>query len=656
MLCTVSILRKRGVNLDCVRSFSILSRQSSNLKSTPKRLRSIRRFHAEFVSVSIPPDVYACNLRISAFGRCGDIRRARALFDQMPQRDVVTYSTMINLYLKNGFLPQAEALFLKIPNRNVVVESAMIDGLSKAGRIDEAQKLFDEMPMRNVFTWTALVSGYFRVHRVEEARRLFHQMPEKNVVSWTTMIWGYAQNGLLLDARSIFDRMPDRNIVSWTAMLKAYVDEGRMEDAGDLFDKMPHRNLYAWNIMISGYLFNKQANKAINLFESMPRRNLVSWTIMVSGLVENDMIDRARDLFDKMPVKDIAAWNAMLAAYISKRKIGMACQLFDLMPERNVVSWNTMIDGYVKQDDSFSEALKIFLVMLRSSVNPNDKTLTILLSGSRSMIELLEIHALAVKFGFVFNTWLANALLAMYSKLGELTSACLVFNELKAKDAVSWSSMILAMANHGYRRSALRIFGMMLVNGAQPDAITFLGVLCACSHEDLIHKGKDIFDSMVRSYELEPKAEHYSCLADNLGRAGRFNEALDVLKQVPQKERDGAVLGAILASCKVHTEFEVASEFAEELIEMEPSSSGTFVVLANAYASRGKWDDVARVRKMMKERRVEKLPGFSQIDVKMRSHVFFVADRAHPQQEEIYEILEEVLLPQMKDIEYRNEV
>ncbi|KAG0450318.1 hypothetical protein HPP92_026844 [Vanilla planifolia] len=618
MLCTVSILRIRSVNLDCVRSFSILSRQSSNLKSTPKRLRSIRRFHAEFVSASIPPDVYACNLRISAFGRCGDIRRACALFDQMPQRDVVTYSTMINIYLKNGFLPQAEALFLKIPNRNVVVESAMIDGLSKAGRIDEAQKLFDEMPMRNVFTWTALVSGYFRVHRVEEARRLFHQMPEKNVVSWTTMILGYAQNGLLLDARNIFDRMPDRNIVSWTAMLKAYVDEGRMEDAGDLFDKMPHRNLYAWNIMISGYLFNKQANKAINLFESMPRRNLVSWTIMVSGLAENDMIDRARDLFDKMPVKDIAAWNAMLAAYISKRKIGMACQLFDLMPERNVVSWNTMIDG--------------------------------------SMIELWEIHALAVKFGFVFNTWLANALLAMYSKLGELTSACLVFNELKAKDAVSWSSMILAMANHGYRRSALTIFGMMLVNGAQPDAITFLGVLCACSHEDLIHKGKDIFDSMVRSYELEPKAEHYSCLADNLGRAGRFNEALDVLKQVPQKERDGAVLGAILASCKVHTEFEVASEFAEELIEMEPSSSGTFVVLANAYASRGKWDDVARVRKMMKERRVEKLPGFSQIDVKMRSHVFFVADRAHPQQEEIYEILEEVLLPQMKDIEYRHEV
>ncbi|KAK8965391.1 Pentatricopeptide repeat-containing protein [Platanthera guangdongensis] len=619
-------------------------------KPIHKTLGGRKRLGAGINSEAVPGEIYRCNLRLSALGRRGDIDGARALFDQMPRRDVVTYASMIDLHIKNGDLPRAEALFGMIPARNVVTDSAMIDGLAKAGRVDEARELFDRMPARNVFTWTILLSGYLRSGDVPAARRVFDEMPEKNVVSWTTMVLGYARNGLLSDARVLFDLMPERNVVAWTAMINAYVDGGAIEDAAELFDRMPQRNFNSWNIMIKGYLQCNRIRDAVDLFESMPRKNTVSWTTMVSGLAQNKMIDGARKMFDLMPVRDTAAWNAMITAYASNGEMGMAADLFDSMQQKNVVTWNVMIDGYAK-NGSHSEAMSTLLRMLRSSEKPNATSLTSLLGACDSMITGTEVHAFAMKLAFLSNICLGNAVVVTYSRNGDLGSAWLAFDELRYKDVVSWTSMILAFANHGRGLFALNLFAKMLGFGAQPDAVTFVGLLSACSHAGLVAKGRKIFDSMRRAYGVEPKAEHYSSLVDILGRAGRVSEASVVLNQVPQSEKDAVVLGAMLGACRVHGEVEIASQIADDLIDQDPSNAGNFVILANIYASNGNWNDVARVRKTMKANRVEKVPGFSQIDVKTSSHVLFAGDRSHSQCDAIYAMLDELLIPQMKGME-----
>ncbi|XP_073117833.1 uncharacterized protein [Elaeis guineensis] len=604
-----------------------------------------------FFSNIIPPDVYRCNRMLSALGRRRGLDEARALFDRMPQRDVVTYASMITLYLQSGNLPQAEALFWQAPARNVVLGSAMIDGYVKAGRIDEARKIFDAMPDRNVVSWTSLVSGYCRVGRTDEARRLFDQMPERNVVSWTTMVFGYARNGMLIEARELFDRMPERNVVSWTAMIRGCVENGRIREARELFDRMPHRNVYSWNVMISGYLDTKQASEAMDLFQLMPQRNAISWTVMVTGLARNGLMEKAREFFDMMPKKDTAAWNAIITAYAEEGRMSDVQELFDLMPDRNVVSWNVVIHGYAKNGYR-EEALRLFLIMLRSPVKQNETTLTSVLGMCQSNVEVKQIHGQAIKIGYERDTSLMNALVTMYSRSGDLGSAWLAFKTLDAKDVVSWTSMILACSHHGHGDCALEVFAQMLRRGAKPDGITFVGVLSACSHVGLVDKGKRIFNSMSRAYGLEPKAEHYSCLVDLLGRAGLVEEAKEVVSEMPQGELDEAVLGALLGACRVHEKIEVASHVGEELIELDPSGSGGYVLLANVFASHGKWNDVARVRKVMREKKVKKVPGFSQIEVKMRNHVFYVGDRSHPQAKEIYGMLKEVLLPQMKEMEY----
>ncbi|KAL5583303.1 hypothetical protein UlMin_015745 [Ulmus minor] len=640
-------LSKISVVVQPRRHFSTSSSSTSHPESNWKPIKTT--FRLKPTLSELDDYLYRCNNEIMKLGRLGRVEEARKVFDRMPQRDVFSYASAITVYLKNDNLPNAEKLFWAMPEHSVVAGSAMINAYMKAGRIDEARQVFDLMDEKNVYSWTSLISGYFNCGLVEEALRLFDQMPEKNVVSWTTVVLGYARNGLIDEARKAFDLMPERNIVAWTAMIKAYVENDRFGEAHQLFDEMPERNLYSWNTMISGCLNANRVSQGIELFNSMPQRNTISWTIMVSGLARNKKIKLARSYFDKMPYKDVAAWNAMISAYVEEGLMVEANALFVVMPEKSIVTWNAMFDGYAKTGPE-GEALKHLILMLRSHFRPNGRTLCSTLSSCNGMLELMQVHSLLISLGFEHNTSLTNVLVSMYSRSGDIHSARLAFDHLRTKDVVSWNSMTLAYSRHGHGHHALQVFARMLRSGAKPDEVTFVGILSACNHAGLVKKGQRFFNSMDCVYGLEPKAEHYSCLIDILGRAGHVDEAAKVLSEMSCCEQDGVVLGALLGACKLHGDFRLASSIGEKVLEMEPTSSGGYVLLANLYAAHGKWDKFAQLRKKMKESNVKKVPGFSHIEVKGKSNVFYSGDRSHPQIEEVYGLLKEKLFPQLREV------
>lgn len=592
--------------------------------------------------------IYKNNIELGRLGSRGKIDEARKLFDEMPIRDVVSYASMISIYLKNNDILKAESLYRGMTERNIVADSAMVNAYAKAGRLEVAQMIFDSMPSKNVFSWTGLISGYFKNGRVDEAFQLFQQMPEKNVVSWTTVLVGFARNGFIDRARETFDHMPVKNVVSWTAMIRAYLENNEVERALQLFNHMPHRNIYSWNIMIQGCLDYEKVNEAVQLFSSMPYRNTVSWTTMVSGLARNGFTDSARDYFDQMPCKDITAWNAMISAYANKELMGMASDLFDMMPDKNTATWNALIDGYAKVG-AMNEAIRHFLLMLRNFHRPNVITLTSVLISCEGMVELLQSHGFVIRLGLDQETSVTNALISVYSKLGDFKSAQIAFKNLEAKDFVSWTSMILTYTNHGFGNQALQVFAQMLRSGHKPDEVTFIGVLSACNHAGLVKKGRKLFDSMRYAYSINPTAEHYCCLVDLLGRAGQVNEAMKVVSQMPSGECDAAVLGALVSSFKLHGEVTLANLMGEKLLELEPSNSGSYVLMANLYAACGMWNSFASVRRKMNERKVSKVPGFSQVEVKGKNHVFLAGDKSHPEMQEIYVLILEMLLPVMQN-------
>ncbi|KAK0583403.1 hypothetical protein LWI29_036571 [Acer saccharum] len=230
----------------------------------------------------------------------------------------------------------------------------------------------------------------------------------------------------------------------------------------------------------------------------------------------------------------------------------------------------------------------------------------------------------------------------MYAKCGSLEIGRRVFDLTDDKqDPVLWNTMISALAQHGHGEEALNMFDDMVRSSVKPDRITLVVVLNACSHSGLVQEGVRNFESMTRDHGIVPNQEHYACLIDLMGRAGRFDQLMNQLKKLPC-ELDDRLWNAILGVCRIHGNMELGRKAAERLIELEPQSSAAYVLLSSIYAALGKWELVEKVRRLMDERKVKKERAISWIEIENNVHTFTVSNRLHPLKDVIYSVLEQL--------------
>ncbi|XP_008240808.2 PREDICTED: pentatricopeptide repeat-containing protein At2g35030, mitochondrial [Prunus mume] len=579
---------------------------STNYTVTPRITSPDRDFSASF-------NVAQSNWLITRLSKDGKVREARQVFDEMPDKDVVTWTTVIMGYIRCGMM-------------------------------EEARRLFDRVDAKkDVITWTALVSGYMRLKQIKEAERLFYQMPVKNVVSWNTMIDGYARNCQVDMALELFERMPEKNVVSWNTVLTALAHCGRIEEARRRFNLMPERDVISWTAMVAGFSRNGMIDEAREFFDRMPKRNVVSWNAMITGYTQNMRLDEALELFERMPGRDMPSWNTMITGFIQNGDLKRAQELFIRMPQKNVISWTTMITGYV-QDGQNEKALMFFSKMLvDNGVKPNQGTFVSVLSACSNLAGFSEgqqIHQMISKTVHQECAFLVSALINMYSKCGELVAARKMFEDglTTHRDMVSWNGMIAAYAHHGCGVEAINLFNEMRKLGCKPDDVTYVGLLSACSHAGLVGEGLKYFNELLRDGSIQVREDHYTCLVDLCGRAGRLKEAFNVLEKLGTKI-SASVWGALLAGCNVHGNMDIGKLAAEKLLEEEPEKAGTYLLLCNIYASSGKWREAAKIRMKMKEKGLKKQPGCSWIEVGNKVHVFVVGDKSHYQSELIYSLL-----------------
>jgi pentatricopeptide repeat protein len=510
---------------------------------------------------------------------------------------------------------------------DVVSQTAILTGYAQNGRIEDARELFDKMPERNLVTWNAMITAYTKCGRIEDARNLFDRMPERNVASWTVMITAYARMGRIEDARQMFEGMPSRNVVTWNSMIAGYVQNERLEDAAELFNKMARRNVVSWTTMISGYSRYGQIEAAEKLFSEIPNRDVVSWNSMIAAYVQCQRMDDAHQLFDKMPERNVVSWTTIVSGYAQIGKLGDAQTLFNKMPERNVVSWTAMIVGYTNIGH-VEKALQLMSQMQMAGIKPNVLTYTSVLSACASFAALaqgLQLQTHVIKMAFASDVFVGSALVSLYSKCGSIAMARSIFDRMLERNLVSWNTMITGYAQHGYGNEALSLFEKMQQVGLKPDAITFTGVISACSHAGLLDKGRHYFYSMKEAHHITPKAEHYACMVDLLGRAGCLDDAKDIIHRMPI-EPDAVIWGALLGACRIHVNVEIGKYAAEQLFKLEPQNDAPYLLLVNIYAASGKWADVAKLRKIMQDNQIRKEPGCSWIEVKSKVHIFLTGD------------------------------
>ncbi|GKV23654.1 hypothetical protein SLEP1_g33358 [Rubroshorea leprosula] len=595
-------------------------------------------------------DIKKWNMAITTHMRNGQLESALHVFNTMPRRSSVSYNAMISGYLTNDKFDLAKDLFDKMPERDLVSWNVMISGCIRNNNLAAASELFEQMPERDVVSWNTMLSGYAQNGCVNEARKIFDRMPDKNAISWNALLATYVHNGRIEEARRLFESKTDWEAVSWNCLMGGFVKRKMLVDARQIFDRMRVRDEVSWNTIITGYAQNGEIEEARRLFDDSPIHDVFTWTAMVSGYVQNGMVNEARRFFEEMPEKNSVSWNAMIAGYVQYKKMDMAREMFETMPCRNVTSWNTMITGYAQagygQSGYSEEALRLFVEMKRCGERLNRSSFTCALSTCAQIAALelgKQLHGRLVKAGFETGCFVGNALLLMYCKCGSIDEACTAFEEIAEKDVVSWNTMIAGYARHGFGKVALMIFESMKNAGFKPDDATMVGVLSACSHAGLVERGREYFYSMNQDYGITANSRHYTCMVDLLGRAGRLDEAQNLMRNMPF-EPDAATWGALLGASRKHGNMALAEKAAEVMFEMEPDNAGMYVLLSNLYAASGRWADVGKMRLKMRENGVKKVPGCSWLEVQNKIHTFSVGDSCHPKRDRIYSYLEELNL------------
>ncbi|KAL8264827.1 hypothetical protein R6Q59_022957 [Mikania micrantha] len=570
----------------------------------------------------------ACwNAMISGYLTYRRIKEAKQVFDEMPVKDLVSWNSMLGGYIQTGEMSLGLKFFEEMPVKDVVSWNLMVDGFVEVGDLDSAWRFFKRIPHPNVVSWVTVLSGLGRNGQVMEARRLFDEMPVKNIVSWNAMIAGYVQNSRIDEALSLFHEMPEKNEVTWTTMINGYVRLGKLEEANNLLNQMPYKNVGAQTAMVSGFAQNKKIHKAREIFNHISNRDTVCWNTMIAGYAQNGIMDEALDLFHQMVRKDIVSWNIMIAGYAQVAQMDKALALFEETKHKNIVTWNSLISGFT-HNGLYLDAFKYFILMIQSCYKPDDSTYASILSSLANLATLqlgTQIHVLVVKTGYEQDVYVTNSLITFYAKCGRMSSAKQVFSHTPRVDVVSWNSLINGYALNGNGMEAVKLLADMEVVGVNPDEVTFVGILSACSHAGLIDQGFRLFESMCQKHLILPMTEHYACMVDLLSRAGRLEAAFEMVKEINTNCNAG-IWGALLDACRAGKNLKMAKFAAEKLSGIEPEKGSSYVMLSNMSAEMGRWKVVEEVRGLLNERQALKQPGCSWIEVKNQVHVFVSSD------------------------------
>lgn len=436
---------------------------------------------------------------------------------------------------------------------------------------------------------------------------------------------------------SVFKIGLDRDAHVTHTLITMYSKCGQLGCARKVFDEIDRWDLVSWNSMISGYSKMGFAGEAVGLFRDMRTAGFKPDEMTLVSVLGacGDLGDFSLGTW----IHHFVAENNMLVnAYLGSALIGMyskcgepfsAKRVFDEMPKKDLVTWNAMITGFVQSGLS-NEAIMLFNVMKREKVNPDQITLSGVLSACASVgaLDLGKwVDAYASQSGFQQDIHVCTALVDMYAKCGCLDDALRIFQNMSQRNDVSWNAMISALAFHGQAREALSVFDCMLKEGGtvRPNDATFVGVLSACVHAGLVDEGRRLFSLMGSSFKLVPKIEHYSCMVDLLSRAGCIHEAWDFVEKMPEKP-DEVTLGALLSACKKVRNVDLSERVMQLLLNMESSNSWNYITASKIYANLNRWDDSARVRVLMRQKGITKIPGCSWVEIGSQIHEFRAGD------------------------------
>ena len=653
--------------------------------------------HGMATKMDLVSDVFVGNALIAMYGKCGLVEEAVKVFEHMPERNLVSWNSIICGFSENGFLqesfnafremlvgeesfvPDVATLVTVLPvcageediekgmavhglavklglNEELMVSNSLIDMYSKCRFLSEAQLLFDKNDKKNIVSWNSMIGGYAREEDVCRTFYLLQKMQTEDAKMKADEFTILNVLPVCLE-RSELQSLKELHGYSWrhglqcnelvaNAFIAAYTRCGALCSSERVFDLMDTKTVSSWNALLCGYAQNSDPRKALDLYLQMTDSGLdPDWFTIGSLLLA---CSRMKSLHYGEEIHGFALRNglavdpfigiSLLSLYICCGKPFAAQVLFDGMEHRSLVSWNVMIAGY-SQNGLPDEAINLFRQMLSDGIQPYEIAI-MSVCGACSQLSALrlgkELHCFALKAHLTEDIFVSSSIIDMYAKGGCIGLSQRIFDRLREKDVASWNVIIAGYGIHGRGKEALELFEKMLRLGLKPDDFTFTGILMACSHAGLVEDGLEYFNQMLNLHNIEPKLEHYTCVVDMLGRAGRIDDALRLIEEMPG-DPDSRIWSSLLSSCRIHGNLGLGEKVANKLLELEPEKPENYVLISNLFAGSGKWDDVRRVRGRMKDIGLQKDAGCSWIEVGGKVHNFLIGDEMLPELEEVRE-------------------
>ncbi|GKC73509.1 pentatricopeptide repeat-containing protein [Tanacetum coccineum] len=525
------------------------------------------------------------------------------------------------------------------------------------------------MPQRNRHMYNSLIRGYVSNEKPIKGLDLCKEMIcfgiEPNEFTYPFVLKACAALCGLLEGVLVHVRVVkmgfEKNVYVQNGLISFYCGCREIGSSRKVFGDMGDKSLVTWNTMIGGYSKMGDYKEAFLLFKEMREVGAepddFTFVSLLSVCSQKGQEVLGRLLHSYIVVSrthiDIYVQNAIVDMYAKCGHLETAQTFFDRMSDKNVVSWTSMVSAYAKYGlvesapirifiySLYSEALGLYTDMFNSGLTPDETTLASVLSACCQLGDLetgKNVHSYICSNYAIPSVTLFNSLIDMYAKCGSLETSLTIFSEMPEKNLVMWNVMIGGLALHGRGIETVELFDSMQASGTQPDAITFMGLLSACCHSGLVDIGKYYFDQMTSVYKVPHDIEHYACMIDLFGRVGLFGEAVKLINGMPMKP-DVVVWGSLLGACRIHGNIEIGKQVLKQVLELEPYTSGIYVLVSNMFSEAKRWQDVKNIRKLMKDQGIKKSSGVSSVEVNGRVYEFMVDDQKSELSNECVELL-----------------
>ncbi|MQM05891.1 hypothetical protein Taro_038706 [Colocasia esculenta] len=494
--------------------------------------------------------------------------------------------------------------------------------------IDVTRKVFDELPIRDVVAWSSMVSGYIHAGRPGEAVGLVKVMwaldVDWNAFTLSSGIKACSEMGDLMLGRCfhgvVIAQGYDLNDVISSALIDMYGRNCAPDDALGVFKEMALPDAICWTSVISAFTRNDRFVEALVFFRSMHREHVLVPDCFTYGSVLTALGNLGR-LRQGMQVHamviisgisgNVVVECSMVDMYAKSKSMRDSRRVFDRMAVKNAVSWCALLGGYCQSGD-YTTVLQMFREMDKEDDNYSLSTVLRACAGLSDLRHGKEVHCQFLRTKGRSVIIVESALIDLYAKCGLVYYAYRVFENIVDKNLITWNAMICGFAQNGKSIEAVNIFNDMVANGFQPDYISFIGVLFACSHSGLVDEGRRYFRLLTKDYGISPGIEHYNCMVDLLGRAGLLGEAEGLIKDSVFKD-ESSLWAALLGACATYSDPLAAERVAKRMMQLDPDYHLSYVLLANIYKTVGLWDEASEILRKMKQKGIKKTEGKSWI-------------------------------------------